>query len=122
MDSSSADNLQTKMYQWTQIDDELKQLNQKSSELRKKREELQTHVITLIQEHELQDNLFQIPTLHTNISCKSQKTSESISFKFLEEKFNEYFKTTDECQALLHFLKSSRKYESSLVLRRSPLK
>ena len=114
--------LQTSMYEWAQTDDQIKQLNQQCSELRKQRDNLQTHVITMIQEHNLQDNLFQIPTLQTNISCKSHKTSETISFKFLEEKFNEYFSSPEECQSLLQFLKDKRKHETSLVLKRSSLK
>ena len=122
MDGSMINKLQTSMYEWTQTDDQIKQLNQQCSELRKQRDNLQTHVITMIQEHNLQDNLFQIPTLQTNISCKSHKTSETISFKFLEEKFNEYFSSPEECQALLQFLKDKRKHETSLVLKRSSLK
>ena len=122
MDGAMVTKLQTSMYEWTETDDQIKNLNQQCSELRKKRDSLQTHVITMIQEHNLQDNLFQIPTLQTNIAFKTHKTSETISFKFLEEKFNEYFSSPEECHALLQFLKDKRKHETSLVLKRSSLK
>ena len=116
------DDLQKLMYVWTQLDKELKQLNHQASLIRKKKDELQRQVCPLIQENKLEDTIFSIPALQTNVSFKEQKVSESMSYKFLEEKFNNFFKTFEEGQLLLQYIKDNRKKESSFVLKSSEAK
>ena len=116
------EDLQQIMFEWTLLDKGLRKLNKKTTVIRKKKDDLQKILCPLIQENKLEDNLFSIPSLQTNISFKEQKTSESISYKFLEEKFNDYFETQDECLKLLQYLKDNRKKESSYVLKSSVLK
>ena len=116
------DELQQNMYQWTKLDKELKEINKVASDIRKKKEDLQKKLCPIIQEHQLEDNVFSIPSLQTNVTFKEQKTSESMSYKFLEDKFNDYFETQDECQKLLQYLKDNRKKESSFILKSCVLK
>ena len=116
------DQFQKVMYEWTTLDKELKQLNQKSSKIRKKKEELQKQLCSYIHDNQLEDNIFSIPSLQSNISFKQHTTSESISYKFLEEKFQSYFKTPDECQLLLQYIKDNRKKETSFILKNSEIK
>lgn len=111
------DELQFQIFQWTQLDKQLKKINKKASEIRKQKEELQGNICPLIQENKLEDNIFSIPSLQANVSFKEQKVSESISYKFLEEKFNEYFKTVEEGQQLLQYLKDNRKREVNYILK-----
>ena len=111
------DELQLQIFQWTQLDKQLKKINKKASEIRKQKEELQGNICPLIQENKLEDNIFSIPSLQSNVSFKEQKTSESISYKFLEEKFNEYFKSVEEGQQLLQYLKDNRKKEVNYILK-----
>ena len=116
------DQFQKVMYEWTALDKELKQLNQKSSKIRKKKEALQKQLCSYIQDNQLEDNIFSIPSLQSNISFKQQTTSESMSYKFLEEKFQSYFKTPDECQSLLQYIKQNRKKETTFILKNSEIK
>ena len=111
------DELQDQIFQWTQLDKQLKKINKQASEIRKKKEELQGNICPLIQENKLEDNIFAIPSLQANVSFKEQKVSESISYKFLEEKFNKYFKSEKEGQQLLQFLKDNRKKDVNYVLK-----
>ncbi len=111
------DELQLQIFQWTQLDKQLKKINKQASDIRKKKEELQGNICPLIQENKLEDNIFSIPSLQADVSFKEQKTSESISYKFLEDKFNEYFKSDQEVQQLLQYLKDNRKKEVNYVLR-----
>lgn len=122
MDSSTdsqMDTLQKNLLQWTKLDKELKELNKQCAEIRKKKEKLQSKICPLIQSEQLEDNIFSIPSLNTNICYKQQKTSESMSYKFLEEKFNEFFDTPDKSAILLQYIKDNRKQEISHVLKSS---
>jgi hypothetical protein len=109
--------LQLLMLQWAKLDKSLKDLNQQSSTLRNKKDEIHTRLRPLIQTNQLQDTVFSIPSLQTNVSFKEHKTYESISYKFLEEGFNEYFDTQEETQTLLQYLKDRRKKDSTFVLK-----
>jgi predicted transcriptional regulator len=114
--------LQPLMLQWTKVDKELKELNKQASILRKQKEELQDRLGPIIQDNHLEDNIFSIPSLQTNVTFKEHKTSESMSYKFLEEKFKSYFTTIDECGKLLQYIKDNRKKETSFALKSSLLK
>lgn len=116
------ENLQKLLIQWTKLDKDLKNINRMASDIRKQKDDIQNQLCPFIKEHQLEDNIFSIPSLQTNVSLKEQKVSESMSYKFLEEKFNDYFKTQEECLKLIQYLKDNRKKETSFVLRSSILK
>jgi len=116
------ENLQKLMLQWTRLDKELKEVNKVASDIRKQKDDIQNQLCPFIKEHQLEDNIFSIPSLQTNVSLKEQKVSESMSYKFLEEKFNDYFKTQEECLKLIQYIKDNRKKEISFVLKSSILK
>jgi len=115
------EDIQVLIFQWTKLDKELKEINKVAADIRKKKEDLQKKICPRIKEHQLEDNIFSIPSLETNVCLKEQKTSESISYKFLEEKFTDYFKCAEECASLLSYLKENRKKESTFVLKSSIL-
>ena len=119
---SNMDALQKNLLSWSKLDKELKELNKQCSDIRKKKDILQAEICPVIQSENLDDNIFSIPSLQTSIVIKENKVSESLSYKFLEERFNDYFDTPDKAQLLLQFLKDNRKSETSYVLRSSVLK
>jgi hypothetical protein len=121
-DNQSMDILQKSLLQWTKLDLELKELNKKCSEIRKKKDILQSRIGPIIQSENLEDNIFSIPTLQTTVLLKEQKTSESLSYKYLEEKFNDYFNTPEKSGLLIQYLKDNRKAETSFVLKSNLLK
>ena len=116
------EDLQKYLIQWTKLDKELKEVNKIASTIRKQKDDIQKDLCPLIQEHNLEENIFSIPSLQTNITFREQKTTESMSYKFLEEKFNDYFDTQEDCLKLLQYLKDNRKKESSFVLKSSEMK
>ena len=121
-DIQPMDTLQKNLLQWTKLDIELKELNKKCSDIRKKKDILQTRVCHVIQSEKLEDNIFSIPSLQTNILLKEQKTTESLSYKFLEDKLNDYFDTPEKTGLLIQYLKDNRKTETSYVLKSNLLK
>jgi len=116
------EDLQVYLIQWTKLDKELKEINKVASTIRKTKEDLHKKLCPLIQEHKLEENIFSIPSLQTNVTFKEQKTTESMSYKFLEEKFNDYFETQEDCLKLLQYLKNTRKKETSFILKSSEMK
>ena len=121
-DIQPMDTLQKNLLQWTKLDIELKELNKKCSDIRKKKDILQMRVCPVIQSEKLEDNIFSIPSLQTNILLKEQKTTESLSYKFLEDKLNDYFDTPEKSGLLIQYLKDNRKTETSYVLKSNLLK
>ena len=121
-DNQSMDTLQKNLLQWTKLDLELKELNKKCSDIRKKKEILQSRICPVIKSEKLEDNIFSIPALQTNVLFKEQKTSESLSYKFLEEKLNDYFDTPEKTGLLIQYLKDNRKTETSFILKSNFLK
>ncbi len=120
-DNQSMESLQKNLLQWTKLDLELKELNKKCSDIRKKKDILQSRICPIIQSEQLEDNIFSIPTLQTNVLFKEQKTSESLSYKYLEEKLNGYFDTPEKTGLLIQYLKDNRKAETSYVLKSNHL-
>ena len=115
----SMETLQKNLLQWTKLDKELKELNKQCSEIRKKKDILQSKICPVIQSEQLEDNIFSIPSLQTNVVIKETKTSESLSYKFLEDKLNDYFDTPDKAAILLQYLKDNRKHVVNHVLKSS---
>jgi len=116
------EDLHKQMFEWTRLDKELKDVNYQASQIRKKKDELQKHLCPVIQDNQLEDNIFSIPSLQTNVSFKEQKNSEAMSYKFLEDKFNDYFNNFEDCQKLLQYIKDNRKKETTYVLKSSEAK
>ena len=116
------DELHQKMFEWSSLDKEIKNLNNKASALRKKKEKLQNELFPIIKQNNLEDNIFSIPSLNMEVSLKEQKVSESISYKFLEEKFSNYFNNFEECQKLLQYIKDNRKKDTTMLLKSNPTK
>jgi hypothetical protein len=120
-DIQPMDILQKNLLQWTKLDLELKELNKKCSDIRKKKDILQSKICPIIQSENLEDNIFSIPALQTNVLLKEQKSSESLSYKFLEVKLNDYFDTPEKPGLLIQHLKDNRKVETSYVLKSNHL-
>jgi len=114
--------LQKNLIQWTKLDKELKEVNKIAATIRKQKDVLQKQLCPFIKEHQLEDNIFSIPSLQTTVSLKEQKTSESMSYKFLEDKFSDYFEAQDDCLKLLQYLKDNRKKETAFILKSCVLK
>lgn len=116
------DALQKQLLQWAKLDRELKDLNKQCADIRKKKENLQSTICPLLKSEKLEDNIFSIPSLQTNVCFKEQKTSESLSYKYLEDKLSSYFDTPDKAHTIIQYLKENRKYETILTLKSFDIK
>ena len=98
------------MYEWTQYDKQLKELNKQSKDIRKKRDGIQTKLCTIIKNNNLENNVFSIQSLGTNVSYKVKHSSESgITQSFLHKAFTEYFDTPDkDAEKLMEYFKDKK--------------
>lgn len=115
------DELQRMIINWAKYDKQIKELNLELSSLRKKRDRIQNNLIPMIKENNLDENIFSIESLKTNISLKENKISESMSYKFLQDKFIKFFDDTQKAEELLQYIKHNRKKETNLVLKSSDI-
>jgi hypothetical protein len=111
------DKLQENIVEWTKLDKQLKDINKNACDIRKRKEILQKQIIPIIQINNLEENVFSIPKLKSNITYGEKITYESISYKLLEEKFNEYFNNPQDAVKLLQYIKDNRKKEISYSLK-----
>jgi len=116
------ENLKQLMLEWTRLDKELRELNKACAKVRQNKDVIHTILLETIRTNELQDNIFSIPSLQTNVMYKEHTSYESMSYKFLEEKLTDYFDTQDECLQVLQFLKDNRKKSKSFVLKSEEIK
>jgi hypothetical protein len=111
------DDFQKLLFIWGKYDNQLKTINKNASELRSKKELISKQILPFIAKNNLEENIFKIPCLKLDIICKENYTYQSISFKFLEEKFKEYFNNDEKASKLLQFLKDNRNKEASVILK-----
>ena len=85
------EDFQKLLFTWGKYDNQLKLMNKNASELRTKKDLISRQIIPFIAKNKLEENIFKIPSLKLDVICKENHTYQTISFKFLEEKFKEYF-------------------------------
>ena len=111
--------------EWVNCDNKIKSNNEVVKELRLKKDSLETNIIGYIQENNLEGNIFNISSLDTQLKMNKTSVKESISYKFLENTFREYFYETEsdnDCiksKALLEFIKNSRECSDKFSLKRN---
>ena len=66
----------------------------------------------------IQDNIFNLPSYSSKIQYNTNKSYETMSYKFLEDKFTKYFNDSGKASELLEFLKNERKCEHKISLKR----
>jgi len=116
---------------WVQYDNKLKEYAEKSKILRNKKDEISTTILgkITIDENQPNKNLpqFAIEALNTKVMINRSNTYETMSNKFLIECFEEYFHNSmgpaakDTAEELMKFIKSKRKIEKKIQLKRDYL-
>ena len=63
-------------------------------------------------------NVFNLPSYSSKVQYNTNKSYETMSYKFLEDKFTKYFNDPNKASELLEFLKTERKCENKISLKR----
>jgi seryl-tRNA synthetase len=92
--------------QWVQIDNQLKQLNQKTKELRDKRNSLEQNITT----HAFSNNLSNSTVKISDGRLKfiNTKVQEPLTFKYLEKTLSEIVKNESQVKLMMEHIRQKR--------------
>ena len=120
--------MESKIVQWVQCDDQIKEYNDKMKEkikpVKEMRDKLGDEIlqeINISQIEKSQIPTFNIKALNTSIVPTVNNSYEGYTNKFLHSCFTEYFNSEEKAKELLTFMKNKRKIEKKYSLKREIL-
>ena len=82
-------------------------------------EEMEGSIVDYIQENNLQDNVFNINSMDTQLSMNTSSVKETISYKFLENTLLKYYgNDSDKANDVMGFIKNNRSSSEKVSLKR----
>tara|TARA_B100000963_G_scaffold145970_1_gene127176 strand:- start:283 stop:660 length:378 start_codon:yes stop_codon:yes gene_type:complete len=120
--------MESKIVQWVQCDNQIKEYNDKMKEkiapVKQMRDKLGDEILQEINISNLEKTqipTFNIQALNTSIVPTVNNSYEGYTNKFLQECFTEYFNSEEKSKELLTFMKNKRKVEKKYSLKRNIL-
>jgi len=105
---------------WIEHDNEIKQYNEKIKELKSKKNSLESNILSHIENNDLKGNIFNLPSYSSKLQYISNKSYETMTNKYLLDKFTKYFNNDlEKAHNLLDFLKNERTFENKISLKRN---
>ena len=92
--------------QWILIDNQLKNLNEKTKELREKRNMLTNDITKYASNNDLSEKLLKIRD--DKIKITQTKTAEQLTFKYVEKTLGEVIKNETQVKTIIEHLKQKR--------------
>ena len=92
--------------QWVQIDNQLKQLNEKTKELRDKRNSLEQNITTYAFSNNLSNSTVQISD--GKLKFSNTRVTEPLTFKYLEKTLSEVIKNESQVKLIMEHIKQKR--------------
>ena len=97
---------ENQIQQWVQVDNQLKQINDKTRELREKRNSLEQSITTYASSNNLSNATVQISD--GKIKFANTKVPEPLTFKYLEKTLSEVIKNESQVKLILEHIKQKR--------------
>ena len=120
--------MESKIVQWVQCDDQIKEYNDKMKEkikpVKQMRDKLSDEILQEINISSIEKSkipTFNIQALNTSIVPTVNNSYEGYTNKFLNDCFTEYFNSEEKAKELLTFMKNKRKIEKKYSLKRNHL-
>ena len=118
-----------KIVQWIQCDDKIKEYNDKCKSVRQIKENLGTEILENLNLSDFNEQTidkqalpkFNIEALQTSLVTQVSNTYESYTNKFYKECFTEFLGSEKKADELIKFMKSKRKIERKITLKRDKL-
>ena len=102
---------ENQIQQWVVIDNQLKMLNEKTRELREKRNSLTNNITNYADNNNLSNKLIQISD--GKIKIINSRITEPLTFKYIEKTLGEIIKNEAQVKMIIEHLKVKR--ESKIV-------
>jgi len=120
--------MESKIVQWVQCDNQIKEYNNKMKEkikpVKEMRDKLSDEILQEINISDIEKSkipTFNIQELNTSIIPTINNSYEGFTNKFLNDCFTEYFNSEEKAKELLIFMKGKRKVEKKFSLKRNVL-
>ena len=120
--------METKIVQWVQCDNQIKEYNDKMKEkikpVKDMRDKLSDEILQALNIDNLEKSqipTFNIQALNTSIVPTVNNSYEGYTNKFLQDCFTEYFNSEEKSKELITFMKNKRKVEKKYSLKRNVL-
>ena len=105
--------------QWMEYDNQIKQYNDKIKSIKSDKSSLEVDILSHIENNDLKNNVFNLPSYSSKLQYNSNKSYETMTNKYLLDNFTKYFNDENKAKELLEFLKSNRKFEPKITLKRN---
>ena len=92
--------------QWVQLDNQLKQINEKVKDLREKRNTLEQNITTYAASNNLTNSTVQISD--GKLKFANTKVQEPLTFKYLEKTLNEVIKNESQVKLIMEHIRQKR--------------
>ena len=104
---------------WVNCDNQIKTKNEEIKQIRSKKDNLEGSIVEFIQGNNLQDNVFNISSMDTQLQMNTTSVKETMSYKFLETTLLNYFNNDqDKTNDLMAFIKNNRSSSDKVSLKR----
>ena len=120
--------MESKIVQWVQCDNQIKEYNDKMKEkikpVKEMRDKLSDEILQEIDIGNVEKSnipTFNIQALNTSIVPTVNNSYEGFTNKFLNDCFTEYFNSDEKAKELITFMKNKRKVEKKYSLKREIL-
>jgi hypothetical protein len=92
--------------QWVQLDNQLKDLNERTKELREKRNSLEKNITTFAASNNLSNSTVQLSD--GRLKFTNTKVPEPLTFKYLEKTLAEVIKNENQVKLIMEHIKQKR--------------
>lgn len=108
--------LETHINQWVQLDNQIKEINERSKNLRDKRNILETNITTYIASNNLSNTTIDIN--NGKLKFANTKVTEPITFKYLEKTLCEVIKNKNQVDLIIDHIKKKREIKTVSEIKR----
>lgn len=97
---------ENQIQQWVQLDNQLRQINEKTKELREKRNALEQSITNYASSNNLSNSTVQISD--GKLKFANTKVPEPLTFKYLEKTLSEVIKSESQVKLIMEHIKQKR--------------
>jgi seryl-tRNA synthetase len=97
---------ENQIQQWVQLDNQLKQVNEKTKELREKRNALEQNITKYTSSNNLSNTTVQISD--GRLKFANTKVPEPLTFKYLEKTLSEVIKNESQVKLIMEHIRQKR--------------
>lgn len=97
---------ESQIKQWVQLDNQLKELNDKTKELREKRNTLEKNITGYANSNNLSSSFIQFE--NSKLKFTNTRVPEPLTFKYLEKVLSEIIKNENQVKLIMEHIKQKR--------------